>query len=133
MENDVCHVIPVGREPLPIHVPERSEVTSSVGKVNENKHSNRFAILNEFIDSGMLGLPPLQSLVWLVLYRDARGNVAEVSASYIARRIGVVRRSVTRALKGLRDRDLICILKRGGLNKGANTYLIHPKALRRHH
>ncbi len=62
MENDVCHVIPVGREPLPIHVPERSEVTSSVGKVNKNKHSNRFAILNEFIDSGMLGLPPLQSL-----------------------------------------------------------------------
>lgn len=89
--------------------------------------AGRFSMLNSFIDSGMASLSCLQALVWLTLFRDARGDVATTSAEYIAKRAGISRRSVTEALKVLKDRGLISVQRRGGLNRGANTYRIAPR------
>lgn len=84
-------------------------------------------MLNEFIDSSMAGLSRTEALVWLVLFRDARGDIAQTSGGYVARRIGIDRRTVTRAISKLRARGFLTIKRQGGLNFGANVYCLRSR------
>jgi DNA-binding MarR family transcriptional regulator len=64
--------------------------------------------------------------VWMVLYRDARGQVARTSMNDMAQRGGVNPRTAVRAVKGLVGRGLLEVLKRGGLGRGPSVYRVHP-------
>jgi hypothetical protein len=87
----------------------------------------RFEILNAFVDTGMAGLCRAELATWLVLYRDTgRDGTARTSLADLARRAGVDRRSVIRALERLRDRRMLRVLHRGGPDRGPSVYRVFP-------
>lgn len=108
--------VPSGRPPAAMDDPAR-----------HRQAANRFGMLNTFVDSGMSGLSFLEALTWLVLFRDARGDIATTSAEYIARRAGASRQGVTKALAVLKAKGFVKVERHGGLNRGANTYRIEPR------
>lgn len=87
----------------------------------------RFQVLNAFVDEGMANLTPHETAVWLVLYRDTKPNgIARTAVDDIARRTGIHRRTVLRALKRLEGLRMLQVTRRGGLNRGASAYRIFP-------
>lgn len=91
----------------------------------ERSSGNRFAVLNDFVDFSMAGLLPTDALVWLVLYRDTKVGVARTAQSDIARRAGIGRRTVVRAVERLQKHGLLTVVRHGGLNRGPSTYRVH--------
>ena len=63
------------------------------------KAGERFAVLNAFVDFALAGLSRADVAVWLVLYRDTRDGTARTSYDDIARRAGLNRRNVGRAVR----------------------------------
>src|SRR4051794_15082013 len=87
-------------------------------KTSERDSRLRFEVLNAFVDIGMADLSRAELAVWFILYRDTRRDgTATTAAGDLARRAGIDRRSVIRALKRLRDRRMLQVLRRGGLNR----------------
>jgi DNA-binding MarR family transcriptional regulator len=96
-------------------------------KTSKRASQLRFEILNAFVDSGMANLSRAELAVWLILYRDSkRDGIARSAVGDLARRAGIDRRSVLRALKRLRDRRMLRLLRRGGLNRGPSSYRVFP-------
>jgi predicted transcriptional regulator len=87
---------------------------------------DRFTVLNQFVDFTMVNLPKNDVAVWLILYRDTRNGEAKTGQSDIARRAGISKRTVKRAVKRLELRGLITVVRRGGLNRGVTSYRVHP-------
>jgi hypothetical protein len=46
------------------------------GKTSQRKTADRFAVLNAFVDAGMVGLSKVDVMPWPVLYRDTRNGTA---------------------------------------------------------
>lgn len=91
--------------------------------------SERFAALNAFVDFGISDaeLTPAEALVWLVLFRDVKANgTARTEQADIARRAGLSVRGVKLALRGLKVKGLVQVVRRGQLNVGPSTYRVHP-------
>ena len=98
-------------------------------KTTKRLSQQRFENLNAFVDRSMAELSLSEIRVWLVLYRDTkRDGTATRAVDHLARRIGIDRRSVIRAVKLLEARQLLQVLRRGGLNRGPSCYrvLSHP-------
>jgi len=64
--------------------------------------------------------------VWLLLWRDERGGTARTAVSDLARRSGVSGRTVKRALRTLRRRGLVEVVRRGSPSAGPAVYRLHP-------
>lgn len=92
----------------------------------KKKAGDRFAVLNAFVDFTAAGLDRGELVVWLVLYRDARDGVAQVSQVSIARRAGMSDRAVRNALGRLIGKGLVKIVRQGRIGKGASSYRIRP-------
>jgi hypothetical protein len=107
--------------------------TPTACRTTKRRSRLRFEVLNAFVDGGMADLSRAELAVWLTLYRDTKPDgTARVSADGIARRAGVDRRTVLRALKRLEhDRKMLKVLRRGGLNRGPSTYRVFPYAMER--
>jgi DNA-binding MarR family transcriptional regulator len=88
--------------------------------------ANRFVVFNAFIDFTASGLRRSEILVWLTLFRDTRDGVARSSQTSIAKRCGVSRKTVERAIRELEGRELLSIVRRGGLNQGPSSYRVLP-------
>jgi DNA-binding MarR family transcriptional regulator len=84
----------------------------------------RFAALNAFVDFALAGLTRREIAVWLVLYRDTREGTARTGYDDIARRAGLNRRNVGRALRQLEARGLVQVVHRGGLGRGVSRYRV---------
>jgi hypothetical protein len=82
----------------------------------------RWAMLNTFVDAMLRDAGSAESRVWLVLYRDARGTVARVGMTDIARRAGLSRRAVVKAVGDLKARGLVEVAERGTIDGRPNTY-----------
>jgi hypothetical protein len=96
-------------------------------KPSKRRSCLRFEILNAFVDTGMVGLGRAELAVWLILYRDTkRDGIALTAVGDLARRAGIDRRSVIRALKRLQARRMLQVLRRGGLNRGPSSYRVFP-------
>lgn len=122
-----CSVLPPMRPP---------DVTEGVTGKKTDKQSanktfkgtgNRFAEINEFVDSTMADLPRAQLATWLVLWRDTRDGTVRTSVAQIAKRIGASRRAVSTALAGLRTRGLLTQIQKGGMNRGISVYHVHSQ------
>ncbi len=83
-------------------------------------------MLNALVDAGMVGLPKVEALTWLVLYRDARDGIACTSGEDIATRIGCSKRAVSKAVGRLRRRGLLVQVFKGGINRGPSRYRVLP-------
>jgi len=88
----------------------------------------RFPMLNTFVDCTLATILRTDALVWLVLFRDARGDTAKSAQAYIARRAGLGKRTVGMAIGRLERAGLLDVLHRGGLNRGLSIYRIRPLA-----
>jgi DNA-binding transcriptional ArsR family regulator len=96
-------------------------------RTTKRQSALRFEILNAFVDQGMSQLIPHESVVWFVLFRDTKPDgLARTSVEDIARRAGVGRRTVLRALKRLEQLRMVKVVRRGGLNRGASSYRVFP-------
>ena len=72
-------------------------------------------------------MTPHESVVRLVLFRDTKPDrLARTSVDDIARRAGIGRRTVLRALKRLERLRMVKVVRRGGLNRGASSYRVFP-------
>jgi DNA-binding transcriptional regulator LsrR (DeoR family) len=67
--------------------------------------------------------------VWLILFRDVRDGLARAGMSDIARRAGLSRRGVVKAIDGLKKRRMIEVAVRGSVNGSTNAYRIYGTAL----
>ena len=126
-------VLRVGEEPPPLDPPPstgRPEGPPDRGKPKgkreggKAKAGERFAVLNAFVDFALADLSRGEVAVWLVLYRDTRDGTARTSYDDLARRAGLNRRNVGRALRGLERRGLLKVVHRGGLRRGASRYCV---------
>ena len=89
------------------------------------RHSGRFAVLNGFVDGVMGTLPRAAALSWLCLYRDTKPDgLARTAVADLARRVGVDRSTVLRALPLLVERGLLEVVRRGGLGRGVSVYRV---------
>ncbi len=110
-------------DPQPLR-PVRSEPAKPERQTKPKKDASRWQELNQFIDITMRDLTPAQTAVWLVLFRDERKGVSKTAQSDIARRCGLTRESVSRAIAELERRGLVQTLHQGGLNRGLSWYRV---------
>jgi hypothetical protein len=124
------HIIPVGEEPPPMDpkpAPSGNGRHSNRGREQgkaKGKAGERFAVLNAFVDFGLADLSRAEIAVWLVLYRDTRDGTARTSYDDLARRAGLNRRNVGRAVRQLEARGLVKVVHRGGLRRGVSRYRV---------
>jgi hypothetical protein len=104
----------------------RGDKSKAKGKPARRKTADRFAVLNAFVDAGMVGLSRVEALTWLVLYRDTRDGTARTSEGDIAARVGCSKRAVVTAVGRLRRRGQLVQLFKGGINRGPSRYRIMP-------
>lgn len=97
------------------------------GRAARRRGSDRFAVLNGFVDCTMSGLSRGPLAVWLVLYRDTRDGTARTSIEDIARRAGLSKRRAVEAVGKLCKVGLLTRVYRGGLNRGPSVYRVHPR------
>lgn len=120
-------VIPVGKEPRP----SRDTQGKSVGHQDSDPPdrkvptSLRFHHMNTFVDSWMRKLRPSEHTVWFILWRDTNPNgLATCSQRYIATRAGLSEKTVYRAIRTLRKKGLLIVVKQGAIGRGASTYKV---------
>jgi hypothetical protein len=132
------HIIAVGEEPPPMDGPEAAPSSNGrhrhqgrdrskpKGKPDSGKAKagERFAVLNAFVDFALAELSRREIAVWLVLYRDTRDGTARTSYDDLARRAGLNRRNVGRALRRLELLRLLKVVHRGGLGRGVSRYRV---------
>jgi hypothetical protein len=98
-------------------------------KPKRRTRSERFAVLNAFVDFGIADakLTPAEALVWLVLFRDTKANgLARTGQTDIARRARLSVRGVKKAIRALHAKGMVHVLNRGRLNVGPSVYRVHP-------
>jgi DNA-binding transcriptional ArsR family regulator len=117
----------VGEEPPPMNSdPPRSTPAKTVKAKAKQKAGDRFAVLNAFIDFSLAELSRAEIALWLILYRDTREGTARTAYDDLARRAGLNRRNVGRALRRLEKRGLLQVVHRGGLGRGVSRYRVRP-------
>jgi hypothetical protein len=123
-------IIPVGEEPPPMGRPgpppgdgRQRHQGGDRGRA-KGKAGERFAVLNAFVDFALAGLSRAEIAVWLILYRDTRDGTARTSYDDLARRAGLNRRNVGRAVRRLEGRGLVQVVHRGGLGRGTSRYRV---------
>ncbi len=96
-------------------------------KPKSRTRSERFAVLNAFVDTGMADLTGAETKVWLILFRDTRGTgTARTAQTDMARRAGLSVRSVKLALRSLTAKGMVRLVHRGRLNVGPSVHTVHP-------
>jgi hypothetical protein len=90
------------------------------------RHTDRFAVLNAFLDVTAKTLSRAPGLAWLVLYRDTRDGVARTSIADLASRVGCDQRSAKRAIRLLVEKGLVEVVHRGGKWRGVSIYRVTP-------
>jgi hypothetical protein len=117
-----CSVLPPlepaeAAAPSPPPKPPKAKGTQSAG--------GRFAIINTFADFTLVGLSRAEIAVWLILWRDTKGDgTARTSQADLARRAGSDVRTVRRALRQLQAAGLLIVVRRGSLARGASLYRV---------
>lgn len=87
----------------------------------------RFRTINTFADFTMRGLSRAEQAVWILLWRDTKGDgLAKASQANLAERAGIRERTARAAVKSLRDAGLLTVVSRGGLFVGPSVYRVHP-------
>jgi hypothetical protein len=118
----------VGEEPPPLDADQGNSAPRRPGKPSRAKGErrrvvkSRFLTLNAFVDFTLRELAPAEVAVWLVLFRDSRNGLARTGQVDIARRAGICRKTVGRAIRRLAERGLLRVVRRGRLGSGPSSY-----------
>ena len=93
--------------------------------IAKGKAPGRWAMLNAFTDDIAGTLTPAAVLTWLILFRDTqRTGTAKTGQTDLARRAGVSDRAIRAALTELEDRELVEVIRRGGIHRGPSVYRV---------
>ncbi len=104
-----------------------TDTTTARRKTSRRESRLRFEMLNAFVDDGMADLSRAELAVWLILYRDTQRNgIARASLDDLARRGGMNRQTASRAVGRLARRNMLQVIRRGGLNSGPSAYRVFP-------
>jgi DNA-binding transcriptional ArsR family regulator len=124
-------ILAVGEEPPPMEEPKTAPPVTGQhrhqdrqGGRAKGKRGERFVVLNAFVDFTLADLSRAEIAVWLILFRDTRDGTARTGYDDLARRAGLNRRNVGRALRSLERRGLVQVVHRGGLRRGASRYRV---------
>lgn len=90
------------------------------------KSPDRWATLNEFVDVIAPAITKTESLVWLLLFRNARHGVVETSERTIASALQIQRTSAGRALRGLVECGLVWSIYKSIAKGVPSKYGLHP-------
>lgn len=93
-------------------------------QAKRRRNPERWATFNTFVDVTAKELTPAELLCWLVLYRDIRNGVARTGMTDIARRAGLTRRGVVKAIGGLKEKRLVEVVTRGSKDGSTNVYRV---------
>jgi hypothetical protein len=104
----------------------QGDTSKAKGKPGRRNTADRFAVLNAFVDAGMVGLSRVEIGTWLTLYRDTRNGTACTSRASIAARVGCSVKAVGNALVRLRKAGLLIQVFKGGQEKGPSIYRVWP-------
>lgn len=119
------HVLEVGEEPCELVRPR----PTPAAKKKKNA-AGRFHVLNGFVDFTMWDLSRAEITVWFVLFRDTKSDgTARTGQADISRRIGMCERTVGRALRRLKERGLVEVVRRGRLGGGPSSYRVRAMSL----
>lgn len=124
------HVIAVGEEypcaVQAVHAQDTSTAKESLNVVSSpnKKGTERFAVLNKFVDTNMTDLTGADIKTWICLFRDVRNGVAETSVCYISKRAGLSERIIKKSLKKLKDKGFVEVIRRGAPGIGSSRYRI---------
>ncbi len=117
-------IIPAGKVLAPLE-PEADETPLSTPARRFSRKQNvgdRFGEINAFVDVTLCSLTRTEACVWLILWRDSRHGLARTSYASLARTTGCRRATVGLALRSLREKGLVEVVRRGGKAQGANVY-----------
>ena len=98
-----------------------------------HRKGDRWAAFNQFVDGSLRDTSEAELRVWLVLFRDVRNGLARTGMTDIAKRAGLSRRGVVKAVAGLKRRRLIEVVARGSVNGSPNVYRVHGTDLVNRH
>ena len=121
-----CSVLPPMDAPAADNDRHHGHQDKAKGKPGRRQTTDRFALLNAFVDVGMVGLSKVEAMAWLVLYRDTRDGTACTSEESIATRVGCSKRAVAKAVGRLRRFGLLVQVFKGGINRGPSRYRVLP-------
>ncbi len=114
---------PLDRRGLPV-VPAQAWRCRMSKRRATKETKARFQKVNDFVDVDMRHLTPTETLVWLLLWRDTKGDTARTARAYLARRAGVAESTVSRALRGLARRGLLKCIHKGNQQRGISIYTL---------
>ena len=86
----------------------------------------RWSVFNAFVDASMMSLNRSELAVWLVLFRDTKGDtgLARTGQTDLARRCGCSVRAVRTAIQSLQDKGFIEVVRLGRINAGPSVYRV---------
>jgi DNA-binding MarR family transcriptional regulator len=84
----------------------------------------RFRQINDFVDVDLRHLTPTETVVWLLLWCDTKGNTARTARAYLARRAGVAKSTISRAIRSLTRRGLLKCIHKGNQKRGISVYTL---------
>ena len=91
------------------------------------KSPDRWATLNEFVDVIAPAITKTEAVVWLLLFRHAKGGVVETSERRISTALQIQRTSAGRALRALVTCGLVWVIYRSTAKGAPSKYGIHPQ------
>lgn len=129
-----ARILPPGHTMPPLRSPASGETSTRPGarsggkgqRRGRQRHADRFAVLNAFVDVTARTLPRAAALAWLVLWRDTRDGIARTSIADMAKRVGCDERSAKRAVRRLVGDGLVEVVRRGGKWRGVSAYKVTP-------
>ncbi len=120
-------ILRVGEEPKPLRGSPRQRPKQR-DPCPRQQSQGRFLTLNTFCDVTMARLTRAELAVWLLLYRDTKPEgTARTSQADLARRAGVDKRTVERAVRRLVAAGLLDVIYQGGFQRGVSVYRVHPQ------
>lgn len=104
-----------------------TETNKTKGKNGKRQAGDRFGVLNAFVDFSLRELTRAETAVWLLLWRDTKGDgLAKTSQADIGRRAGLHIATVKRTVAKLCRRGLLTVVRRGNLRRGPSIYRVRP-------
>jgi len=86
---------------------------------------DRFRVLNDFVDGSMRDVGDGAAKAWFVLYRDTKPDgLARTGLSDMATRMGCSVSTAKRAVRALKDRGLVTLVRKGAPGVGPNVYRV---------
>ena len=111
-------------------LPPMNETTSTPKPAKRIRAKGRFGEINAFIDATLADLTRAEAAVWLILWRDCkRTGLAQTSQADLARRGGMTTKAVKQAVRKLKAKGLLRVVRKGNAMIGSSVYRLRSTTM----